>query len=111
MRKPADPLDILLINIGSNSRERNWIAPVRGGVPCRSEPTIIARCRINECRFGSSSGRRIESITLPVTAFNPKKSKKFVLAGHWFGAQSLTEEALSITCWGKPHQGGISSAL
>ncbi len=70
-----------------------------------------AGCRINECKFGSSSGRRIESTTLPVTAFSPKKSKKFVLARHWFSAQSLTEETLSITYSGKPQRGGISSAL
>ncbi len=52
----------------------------------------------------------IESITLPVTAFNPKKWKKFVLARHWFSVQGLPDETLSITYWGKPHLGGTSSA-
>lgn len=59
----------------------------------------------------SSSGRQIVSITLLIMAFNRRKSKKFVLAGHWFSVRSLQEETLSITYWVKPHLGGISSAL
>jgi hypothetical protein len=38
----------------------------------------------------------IESITLPVTAFNPKKWKKFVSARHWFSVEGLPDETLSI---------------
>ncbi len=77
----------------------------------RRKLRTTARCRISTCRFASSSGRRIELPTLPVTAFNPKKSKKFVLARPWCSVQGLTEETLSITYWGKHPQGGISSAL
>jgi len=51
----------------------------------------------------------IESITLAVTAFNPKKWKKFVLAGHWFNGPGLPDQTLSITYWGKPRLGGTSS--
>ena len=52
----------------------------------------------------------IESITLPVTAFNPKKWKKFVLARHWFSVEGLPDETLPTTYWGKPHLAGIFSA-
>ncbi len=78
---------------------------------CRPTSRTAGRCRINACRFAISSGRRIELLTLPVTGFNPKKSKKFVLAKPWCSVQGLTEETLSITYWGKPHRGGISTAL
>ena len=47
----------------------------------------------------------IESITLPVTAFNPKKWKKFVLAKHWFSVHGLPGETLSATYWGKTSSG------
>jgi len=53
----------------------------------------------------------IESITLPVTAFNPKKWKKFVSARHWFSVEGLPDETLSITYWSKPHLGGTFSAF
>ena len=84
---------------------------VQGTMRPRRLSGVSGECRINECRFTSSSGRRIESLTLRVTPFNQEKSKKFVLAKHWFSAQSLTEGTLSTTYWGEPHPGGISSAL
>ena len=59
----------------------------------------------------SSSGRQIELLTLAVTVFSPKKSKKFVLDGHLFSELSLPEETLSITSSGRPHRGGIYFAL
>ncbi len=65
---------------------------------------------IIECRFTSSSGRQIVSIILRATAFVPKRSKKLALAGRWSSVQSPVERTLSITCWGKPRLGGISSA-
>ncbi len=95
--------------IGTMSRCNHGDGNHRLSSSCQGRAS--ARCRINECRFASSSGRRIESITLPVTVFNPKKSKKFVLARHWFSVQSLTAETLPITYWAKPHRGGIFSAL
>jgi len=52
----------------------------------------------------------IDSNTLPVTAFNPKKWRRFVLARHWFSVPGFLDETLPITYWGKPHPGGTSSA-
>lgn len=54
---------------------------------------------------------RPESITLPATAFNPRRSKKSVLANPWFNVQSLGGETLFITYAGKLCQGGTSSVL
>ena len=69
------------------------------------------RCRIKECGFASSSGRQIESLTLAVTAFSPKKLKKFVLLRHGFSVPRLPEKTRYIMFWVKPQRGGDSSVL
>ena len=91
-RAAAEPLPAFA-NRPVGARRNTTSALFSSGVNCRG--------RISGSRLG----------LLAVTAFNPKKPKKFVLAKHWVNVQGLTEETLSITYWGKLHPGGISSAL
>jgi hypothetical protein len=58
----------------------------------------------------NSSGHQIELLTLPATELNPRKSKKFALAGLWFSVRSLPEETRCIMCWEKARPGDIFSA-